>query len=102
MRGYKIFNELTHNDDTAARIQRGRKSELIDKRNQCLIARYYYHGCMKKKCYEDTVNALVAEFFITPERIVNIIQENGPLLKAMKEDTPTAYSLQTYWPAWRW
>jgi len=102
MRGQKVFNEIIRSSSLAAPLRRGRSSALVTKRNECLIARYYYYGYYKNKCYEDIIRLLTAEFFLSPTTIAAIIQTNSEMLHAIKQRSPVLYYLQSHWPHMRW
>ena len=102
MRGQKIFNEIIKDSGIIRTPRRGRNNTLIDKRNDCLIARYYYYASVRNKCYEDTLRQIVSEFFLSPATIANIVQEHAEQLYYLKQKGPVLYYFQNRWPHLKW
>ncbi len=102
MRGQKLYNEIIKDGGVTSTHRKGRSNSLLHKRNECLIARYYFYGYLKNKSYEETIRLLVAEFFLSPNTIVNLVQTNVGLLQALKDKGPTQYYFVHRWPHFRW
>lgn len=82
--------------------QKGRSNRLIAKRNECLIARYYYYGYFKNVCYEEVIRLLAGEFFLSPNRIAAIIQANADMVQAVKQKAMIMHYFQSHWPHLKW
>jgi hypothetical protein len=102
MRGQKIFNQIIKEEGIAATRCKGRNNSLIARRNECLLARYYYYGHMKKKSYEDILRLLMAEFYVSPSTISYVVQEHVDELRALKGKCPTLYYFNNRWPHIKW
>ena len=102
MRGQKMFNELIKPGETDKPLNKGRSETLLSQRNNCMLARFYYYGHHKKKNYENILQIMVAEFFLSPERISRIISQNAASIRAMKERGVAIGQLQATWPQFRW
>jgi len=102
MRGQRIFNEMVKGPGLNPTVTKGRNNQLLTKRNECLLARYYYYGHFKNKCYEDIVGLLTAEFFLSPGTIVHIIQSNTEQLQAIRQRVMALYYFQSHWPHLKW
>ncbi len=101
MRGKKVFNDIiSEQDDKGGR--KGRNDDLLELRNTCMIARYYYYCKFRSKSFEEILRRMANEFFITPIRISRIIQENIAAIKEMKEKEVSVYHLQATWPQFKW
>lgn len=58
-------------------MPKGRNKELIAKRNEALLRRYYYWTEVQRLRFDDALKILSEqEFFISEERIMAIIREN--------------------------
>ena len=58
-------------------MSKGRSSELIEKRNEALLRRYYYWTEVQRLRFDDALKILSErEFFISIDRIMAIIREN--------------------------
>lgn len=87
-----IFQNLFQEEQQDAVIvvpeRKGRNELLVQKRNELLICRYYYHvkiiGCQ----YSVALSALENEMFITKRTIVDTIQKHHSLLKELHHIKP--------------
>lgn len=102
MRGQKLFNSIIKRNSDEKLNKRGRNEELLDQRNSCMIARYYYYGKYKGKCFEEILLTMASEFFLTTTRISRIIQENTEVIKEMKDNEVSIYQLQANYPHFKW
>jgi len=100
MVGEKTFSKISREPLTT--VRKGRNNTLIARRNDCLIARYFYYGYYKNKTYEDTLRLLVNEFFLSQMTIIGIIQTRMGILEEIKERHPSIYYLQSHWPHLKW
>lgn len=58
-------------------MPKGRNKELIAKRNEALLRRYYYWTEVQRLRFDDALRILSEqEFFISEERIMAIIRDN--------------------------
>ncbi len=102
MRGQKIFNQIIKDNGITRERHKGRNNSLVDKRNECLVARYYYYAVIKKKYFEDILIQMVAEFFLSPTTIAMIVRDSPELLQALKQKNPVKYYFQNKWPHMKW
>ncbi len=102
MRGQRIFNELMREPAMTTRARKGRSNTLLHKRNECLLARYYYYGYLKNRCYEDILRLLVTEFYLSPATISALVQEHAEEVQALKQKAPSHYFFQSRWPHMKW
>jgi hypothetical protein len=102
MRGQKIFNTVIKGDGLTTSTRKGRNDKLLTRRNECLLARYFFLGFYKNMCYEEILRQLAAEFFLTPNTITHIIQGNEELLRAIKQRGGVTYYFQNKWPHLKW
>ncbi len=71
-------------------MNRGRNRDLVDRRDEKLLHRYYYWSEIERLRFDDVLRILSEqEFFISEERIMKIVRE--------KYD-PVAFSLQAQRP----
>lgn len=74
---------------------KGRSSQLIARRNEALLRRYYYLTEVQRLRFDDTYRQLsLDEFFISEDRIRDIINQNLDMLeridKEYKKENPPA------------
>jgi len=68
--------------------QRGRSKELLIIRNEKLIKRFYQKFEVERKRLDDVLKELsIEEFWISPARIMEIIQENQEQLDRLYSKT---------------
>lgn len=100
MRGQKQYNDVLKKETT--KRGKGRNESLLTKRNNCLLARYYYYGHFREKCFEDILQLLAADFFLSNVRIIRLVQQNSEKIKELKDSEATIYQLQQSWPQFKW
>ncbi len=101
MRGEKLFKDLLRANE-AQPARKGRKNELVEDRNNCLMARYYFYGHVKGRCYEDIIQLLTREFFLSPYRIHSIVLQHATDITDWKEKNITLYQMSARWPHLSW
>jgi hypothetical protein len=102
MRGRKVYDLLTADETPQEPTRKGRNHHLVDLRNECLVARFYYFSVFSKKCYEDILNRLGEEFFLTQQTIVNVLQEHADAVGKHRKEATTLYHLRAKWPHLKW
>lgn len=84
------------------RLRKGRSRELIARRNECLITRYYFYAKFKEKRYDKILEALSAEFFLSDYTIPEIITANYAQLKGLHKEQPPISVFAKKWPHMVW
>jgi len=102
MRGRQLFKEVIGNDENIQGNKPGRNETLLARRNKCLLTRYFYYGHHRKKGYEEILQLLVTEFFITGERISRILHQHSKQIIEMREKKISRYHMQILWPHYKW
>ncbi|PKP09855.1 MAG: hypothetical protein CVU09_09505 [Bacteroidetes bacterium HGW-Bacteroidetes-4] len=80
--------------ETAPPKGKGRSAVEITRRNNLLSARFYYHMHIKRKRFDDILSSLNEEFFISESRIVDLLNENKPLLDNFMNTKPEPRELK--------
>ncbi len=64
--------------------------------------RYYYYAGINRRTYDDTINILSEEFFLSEGRIIVCLNEHHPRLKEIFKARPDVKELKnTYgWLVW--
>ncbi len=102
MRGYRVYQLVQQTDTIAVPARKGRNAQLLSKRNECLLARYYYYAYMKNKSYADVLKLIVMEFYVSEATIAMLVQDYLDDLMALKKKCPTLYYFNRRWPHIRW
>lgn len=88
-RGGRLFNTLFDDfDPLPSRGGKGRSAEHDARRNEALIARYYYLGYYTNQRYSDIVMQLSCEFYLSHRRIQDIVQECSAALHRLRQQQP--------------
>lgn len=92
--------------------RKGRSSSLNDRRNECLLDRYYWHGRLeidgKRISYNSLLRTISDEFFLSTVTIPEIVQDNLESLIALKhrfaslDITTVQRQMQKKWPHLVW
>lgn len=102
MRGKKLHTDLFVKPASPEQVKKGRSERLIEKRNECLIARYYYYTVYRGLEYENIIRRLVSEFFLSAKSVIHIINSNTDLVKSYRERELVLHFFQKHWPYMRW
>ena len=96
----KLFDELFPSALTIAplRHRRGRNSAYVRRRNTALLLRYYYHVNLCRRSFSDAVAALEDEFYLSPTRIVDILNERYAELSEVVSEQPDIRTLRERLP----
>lgn len=72
--------------------RKGRSSELIEQRNDCLVHRYHYHRTRKLEgktiSYQSLVETVAAEFFLSKETVVDLMIDQHSTLTSLNKEYP--------------
>ncbi|RXQ96063.1 hypothetical protein EO244_04265 [Ancylomarina salipaludis] len=80
-----------------------RRSRLIERRNRCLIARFYYWTEIKRLRFDDVLDVLQEEeFFIKDRNIMNIINSSNDYLNNLIKSSATPRELKKQYPTFNW
>jgi len=102
MRGKQLLKQLHPSAPAPEQNGKGRSSRLLQLRDKCLLARYFYYSHFKKRRFEEILQAIVDEFFLSHERIVDIIAANVQDITQLKEQQTTLTQLKHQWPQFKW
>lgn len=103
MRGqYSLFTSVFPSAIETNPDNQGRRNVLLDKRDECLVYRYYYYGEIKRKRYDDCLSDLEKEFFITAGVIAQRLQINIILLKKVTGQKANLINLKRKYPHFNW
>jgi hypothetical protein len=97
-----IFEANPGNEEPNAPKRRGRSNKLLEKRNECLVSRYYYYNHYTDKRYEAIMQHLSDKFFLSPSTIQDLVQDNMERLRQLKEAQPRKGYFGHRWPHLVW
>lgn len=73
---------------------KGRSPQLIQKRNEFLVKRYYFWHDLQRRRMDDVLEILShQEVFLDKEYIMYLIRKNHSLIKEIKQKKPTERQL---------
>ena len=82
--------------------RKGRSGMLIKQRNTCLLYRFAYYVKLHDLKYEQAVNKLSTEFFLSPRTITDLLQCQTEVLKQAREEVKNIKYLKTMFPFLSW
>lgn len=101
-----LFNDLFGDVPQVATkeegTKKGRSSELNAKRNELLIARYYYYGKFFDIRYQSILRKLESEFCLSICTITEVLQDNSEVLRQIKKQQPEKKWFKERWGWWVW
>ena len=88
-RGISVFNTLLFdeaNTDTLPKPEtKGRDPQLILKRDELLIYRFYFKSKVQRKLYDDVLSELECEVFLSKVMLQKIIQSKSEIAFQIKK-----------------
>lgn len=105
-RGNQLFNKLTGSSENTALLnkpsRRGRNEILIENRNECLFYRFYYYARIKKLRYEDVLEVISNEFFLSPRTISNLFTDKSEYQKEVFKEKLSLKELEKKFNFLKW
>lgn len=78
------------------------KGVYTTERDAALAYRFYYYYDLVRKRFDDVVNDLEKEFYISSTTVVERLTYNDSLLKDIKQNSPTRSQLRKRYPHFNW
>lgn len=97
-----IYNSIFPSSVIINPENKGKRNILSDKRDEALVARYYYYAELKRNRFDDCLMALENEFFLSAGYIGELVTKNVPVLKKLIDEKPTAKQLRKKYPFYNW
>jgi hypothetical protein len=97
-----LFNDPPNLTIVSSTIKKGRDAVLVQKRNDCLIHRYYYLVKIESRQYIKTLEQLEDEFFISQRTITDIISDESAKLRQLHTAKPDAKYFKNLYPHINW
>jgi len=102
-RGSRFFVEFLRDKETIEKVfKNGRNAHLIEKRNEKLFHRYYYHSRIRHLNYETVLLELANDFDLSQSTLVQIIEFNTQRIKEIGDRKLTRQKLKNLFPSFSW
>lgn len=105
-RGLSIYNNLLFTDNTQedkpSSPSIGRSPELISKRDEFLLHRFYWKTKVERKVYPDVFQELSEELWLSKIQIQKIITSKIDEVLRIKNSKPDVKDLRSKWPHIIW
>lgn len=98
--GFVIF--VTMSSVVINNTKKGRNERLIQKRNQQLVARFYFYSTLMSLKFSSVLELLEDEFFLSQARITDLLAENSNLITNIELQQITINELKDSYPAMNW
>ena len=89
-RGIGVFHTLLFDEGAIATLPKpetkGRDPELIAKRDELLLFRFYYKSKVQRKIYDDVLTELEGEVFLSKVMLQKIIQSKAETALLIKKE----------------
>lgn len=99
--GNQLITKLLADDLTRTEVKHV-KGVFTAERNYKIACRLYYHFNMKGLRYDVAIERLHNEFNLSETRLAQIVMEQAPVLKELKEGKTGAKELQRLFPYFNW
>lgn len=92
MRGNSLFTSLfdTLEPLPVKDLRKGRNADHDARRNEALLARFYYLGRFTEKRYSAIMQQISDEFYLSERRIQDIMQQQSDVLRKLRQQQPAA------------
>lgn len=101
-RGHNTLFTNIFINDTPQPDRKGHRNVLIDKRDEALAYRYFFHVEILRKRYDDALKDLESEFFITENVIVQRLTPYADYLRNLKQKKTTPVIMRKKYPWFNW
>jgi hypothetical protein len=81
---------------------KGRSGYLIERRDNKLMLRYYFHTWHKKLSYDDTIRQLSLEFDLAERTIQDRLLMNSETVSQLMRQKPPVVSMRKEFPFYNW
>lgn len=103
MRGHKaLYTSVFPSSISVDSNQKGKRNSYIEERNDAMACRYYYHAQIRRIRYDDCLNLLNKEFFLSPNVIMQNLMHRQAYIKKLTEDKITPSQLKKLYPHFVW
>lgn len=104
LRGSRILSEdPVKSANECLRISvKGRNSDLIKKRNNVILYRYYMYKTFAKWNYESIIETVSEEFYLSTRTITDILTSNSQELKKITAEQPKLCLLSKKFSHYDW
>lgn len=97
-----LFTEIFADAPSLVTEGMGRNSDLLDRRNECLIDRYVYYYYATGWNYPILLKAIATDFFLTERRVTDVLQICRVSLSKARSKKATKAELEKKWPQMSW
>ena len=101
-RGGRFFEEFSNNDVSEKAGGKERSVKMIERRDEKLFHRYYYHSRIRHLKYDLVLVALGNDFDLSESRLIQIIEANTKRIKEIGDKKLTRQKLKTLYPSFSW
>ncbi|MGG5507917.1 MULTISPECIES: hypothetical protein [unclassified Myroides] len=82
--------------------RKGRNEGLIQKRNQQMVARFYFYSTLMALKFSTVLELLEQEFFLSQARITDLLAENAELITTVELKQISISELRDSYPSMNW
>lgn len=102
MRGKQALYEELIPSSVTEQGQKSQRNAFLEERDDALAHRYYYYAHLCRLRYDDCLQALSREFFLTPNVIIQRLTNRTELIRELvKEDKQPGELRRLYgWMSW--
>jgi hypothetical protein len=98
-----LYNNLVPSSLTEiAGGKKSRRNSYLEKRNDAMATRYYYHSTICRLRYDDCLLALSTEFFLEPDTIIGRLKQRISYVNLMVKKRVTSAELRRLYPYFDW
>jgi hypothetical protein len=97
-----LYNDLIPSSIPDTLGEKSQRNTFLDRRDDKLAHRYYYHAHLIRRRYDDCLSELHLEFDLTPNVIVQRLSSRVDMIKALVNQETTPSELRKKYPFYNW
>lgn len=97
-----LFKDIFEADQSTPETEEIKGRAQLQKRNECLVDRYYHKGKFTDKRYSKILEELSEEFFLSQITVAELLEDNFGMLQTLKAEQPQKSHFIKKWPHLVW
>jgi hypothetical protein len=102
MRGTNAIASIFPTSIESKPEQKGQRNVHLDRRDDAIATRFYFYHHIKRLRYDDILLKLEREFFLTPNVIIQRLNERTAFMKDLAQKAPKRDALKKMLPFYGW
>lgn len=103
MRGQRsLYNKLFPEPVLERKNENRPRNYFQPERNEAVVYRFYFYATIHNLKYEQCLEQLEQEFYLTSSRIIKVLTDSNSMLNRVQHEAPTIKQLEQKFPHLVW